>query len=266
MTTGRSSRPPERVRAEREPEPPLPEDVTGRELDPAAREALRGLAAPNALAVARHLVLAGRLVDEDPEQAWQHARAAQRRAGRIGMVREAAGIAAYRAGHFDAALAEFRAARRLTGDPAYLPIMADCERGLGRPERALELAGSAEARELDEGGRVEMLIVAAGARRDLGQAEAAVVALQGPELQARDRARPWQPRLWYAYADALEESGRAAEARLWFERAANADHLGETDADERLADLDGIRFSEEDAAVGGDAGASAAVGNHGERG
>ncbi|PPK92034.1 hypothetical protein CLV92_11878 [Kineococcus xinjiangensis] len=230
------------MRAEREAEPALPEDVTGRELDAEARGALRGLSAQNALTVSRHLVMAGRLVDEDPEAAWQHARAAQRRAGRIGMVREAAGIAAYRAGHFDAALAELRTARRLTGDPTHLPIMADCERGLGRPERALELAASAEARELDEGGRVEMLIVAAGARRDLGQTEAAVVALQGPELQMRERAKPWQPRLWYAYADVLSEMGRAREARQWFERAADADHLGETDADERLAEMDGIRF------------------------
>ena len=103
-----------------------------------------------------------------------------------------------------------------------------------------------------------MLIVAAGARRDLGQSEAAVVALQGPELQQRERAKPWQPRLWYAYADALAEVGRAREARQWFERAADADHLGDTDADERLAEMDGISFSEEDADEAG--------GGTGERG
>ncbi|GAA4966129.1 hypothetical protein [Kineococcus glutinatus] len=242
----RNSRPPEHVRAGRADEPALPDDVTGRELDGEARNALRGLAAPNAVVVARHLVMAGRLLDDDAELAWQHARAAQRRAGRIGMVREAAGLAAYRAGHFDAALAELRAAKRLTGDSSHLPIMADCERGLGRPERALDLARSAEVRMLDEGGQVEMLIVAAGARRDLGQAEAAVVALQSPQLRAEGSQQPWQPRLWYAYADALAEVGRAAEAQRWFERAAASDHLGETDAEERLTAYDGITFLDEE--------------------
>ncbi|MCI3925934.1 tetratricopeptide repeat protein [Paenibacillus sp. TRM 82003] len=194
--------------------------------------------------VARHLVASGRLVDTDPERAWQHALAAQRRGGRIAAVREAAAIAAYKAGHFREALAEFRTVRRMTGDDSYLPLMADCERGLGRPERALDLASTPEVARLEPAAKVEMLIVAAGARADLGQREAAVVALQVPQLRAAGRA-PWRARLWYAYADALIEVGREAEAREWLEKAADADTEGETDAAERLGELDGIVFDEE---------------------
>ncbi|NAZ82796.1 hypothetical protein GTR02_13310 [Kineococcus sp. R8] len=203
------------------------------------RRALQGLSPENANLVARHLVMSGRLVDVDAEAAWQHALAAQRRGGRVAAVREAAAISAYRAGHFREALAELRTARRMTGDDSYLPLMADSERGLGRPERALDLASSPEARRLDEAGRVEMLIVTAGARHDLGQHEAAVVALQVPQLHTDSRA-PWRARLWYAYADALESVGRLDEARTWLERAADADPEGETDAMERLEELDGL--------------------------
>ena len=232
-------------RAPRRVEPPLSDDVTGRELDRAVWAELRSLAKPNAEAVARHLVMAGRLMDEDPEQAYQHALAAQRRAGRVGAVREAAGLAAYAAGHFAEALAELRAARRMTGDNSLLPVMADCERGLGRPERALALAAGPEVASLDPAARVEMLLVASGARRDLGQREAAVQALRGPELQPAAR-RPWSARLFYAYADALLEAGRPADAAEWFSHAVDADDEGQTDAAERLAELHGIRFDEED--------------------
>ena len=208
------------------------------------RRSLSGLPAENVDVVARHLVASGQLVDVDPERAWQHALAAQRRGGRIAAVREAAAIAAYKAGHFREALAEFRTARRMTGDDSYLPLMADCERGLGRPERALDLANSPEAANLDPAAKVEMLIVSAGARHDLGQHDAAVVALQVPQLRTSTRA-PWRARLWYAYADALLTVGREADAREWLEKAAEADTEGETDAAERLSEMDGVVFDEE---------------------
>ncbi|NAZ85409.1 tetratricopeptide repeat protein [Kineococcus indalonis] len=208
------------------------------------RRSLSGLPAESVDLVARHLVASGQLVDVDPERAWQHALAAQRRGGRIAAVREAAAIAAYKAGHFREALAEFRTARRMTGDDSYLPLMADCERGLGRPERALDLASSPETANLEPAAKVEMLIVAAGARHDLGQHDAAVVALQVPQLRAAGRA-PWRARLWYAYADALLTVGREDEAREWLEKAADADTEGETDAAERLSELEGVVFEEE---------------------
>ncbi len=224
--------------------PAIPADITGKELPQEIRRALQGLTADNADIVGKHLVASGRMLDVDAERAWQHALAAQRRGGRIAAVREAAAIAAYKAGHFREALAELRTVRRMTGDDSYLPLMADSERGLGRPERALDLATSPEAANLDVAAKVEMLIVAAGARHDLGQHDAAVVSLQVPQLRTNSRA-PWRARLWYAYADALISVGRQAEAREWLVKAAEADSEGETDASERLDELDGIVFDEE---------------------
>ncbi|WP_461024841.1 serine/threonine-protein kinase [Thalassiella azotivora] len=148
------------------------------------------------------------------------------------MVREATGLAAYRAGEYELALRELRTARRLTGSQEHLPVMADCERGLGRPQRALEVAASPEAATLDRSGRLELLMVAAGARLDLGQADAAVVMLQVPELE-RGRGQV-AARLMSAYADALEAAGRASEARAWLLRAAEQDEDGSTGAAERV--------------------------------
>ncbi|WP_240930167.1 hypothetical protein [Streptomyces coryli] len=193
--------------------------------------------------VARNLVMVARLLDEDPETAYGHAKVALRLASRVGAVREAAGFAAYATGRYQEALAEFRAARRMTGAQHLWPIMADCERGMGRPERAMEMAGADEVQKLDKAGQVEMRIVAAGARRDLGQPDAAVVTLQSPEL-ASNSVQPWTARLRYAYADALLEVGREADAREWFAKALEADHDGATDASDRLAELDGVEFTD----------------------
>lgn len=185
--------------------------------------------------------MAGRLVDEDPETAYLHAKTARRMASRVAIVREGYGVAAYQIGRWAETLAELRAARRLSGREAYLPVLVDCERGLGRPERALDLARSAEVARLDQADRVELRIVESGARRDLEQYDAAVVTLQIPELKDH-RLRPWSARLFYAYADALDAAGRAEEAREWFARAAAADRDGDTDAAERYAELEGLEI------------------------
>jgi hypothetical protein len=216
----------------------VPLEITGDELDPAILAELRSLPPGIGTKVARHLVMAGRVMDEDPETAYQHALAARRVAVRSPIVREAVGLAAYEADRWTEALSELRAARRLSGQEAYLAIMADCERGLERPERALELARSEEAGRLSGADRVELRIVESGARRDMGQFDAAVLALQIPELKS-DRLRPWTARLCYAYADALADAGRE-DALEWFLRAAAADRHGETDAVERAAELGGL--------------------------
>ncbi len=202
---------------------------------------------PDGLAeiVGLHLASAASILPEDPVLALAHAQAASRRAARVAVVREAVGVAAYAAGEFGTALNELRAAARISGSPDYLPMMADCERGLGRPERALALAASPEVKRLDREARIEMLIVESGARRDLGQAEAAVLTLQVGALDSRDGGA-WLARLRYAYADALLGAGRAAQARRWFERAAQADPEQLTDALERIDELDGTLFEEED--------------------
>ncbi|MFI6297561.1 hypothetical protein ACIBEJ_38620 [Nonomuraea sp. NPDC050790] len=227
----------------------MPADVTAEELDQEVRDELRSLPGDLADLVARHLVAAERaLGEDDPDRAYEHTKVGRRFAARIGVVREASGIVAYRAGHFAEALSDLRAARRLTGSDAYLPIMADCERGLGRPERALDLVRSPEAERLDRAGRIELAIVESGARRDLGQHDAAVITLQRvPEL--RDpQPRPWSARLAFAYADALAEAGHGEAATDWFARAMSFDEDGETDAAERYAELTGavIEDLEED--------------------
>jgi tetratricopeptide (TPR) repeat protein len=182
-------------------------------------------------------------MEEDPEKGYAYAQAAKRLAARVGVVREACGIAAYRTGRWAEALAELRAARRMTGRDDYLPIMADCERALGRPDRALALIREANTEGLDRATQIELRIVESGIRRDQGLADAAVLVLQVPEL-TRGRPRPWSARLFYAYADALLAAGRTDEARKAFARAVEADVDGETDAADRLDELDGIEFED----------------------
>nr|WP_245245293.1 tetratricopeptide repeat protein [Streptomyces palmae] len=220
---------------------PIPEDVTGFEIDKDVRQELMSLPKTLADDVARNLVMVARLLDEDPEQAYGYSRVALRLASRVAAVREAAGFASYAVGKYAEALAEFRAARRMTGSAELWPVMADCERGMGRPERALAMAGEPEVQRLDRAGQVEMRLVAAGARRDMGQAEAAVVTLQSSEL-ASHSVQPWTARLRYAYADALLAVGREDEAREWFAKALEADQGGTTNASDRLAELDGVEF------------------------
>ncbi|MFF3054883.1 MULTISPECIES: tetratricopeptide repeat protein [unclassified Streptomyces] len=220
---------------------PIPDDVTGDEIDKDVRQELLSLPKTLAEDVARNLVMVARLIDEDPEQAYAYARIALRLASRVAAVREAAGFAAYATQKYAEALAEFRAAKRMTGSVELWPVMADCERGLGRPERAMAMAGEPEVQKLDKAGQVEMRLVAAGARRDMGQIDAAIVTLQSSEL-ASNAVHPWTPRLRYAYADALLAAGREDEAREWFAKTVEADKDGSTDASDRLAELDGVEF------------------------
>ena len=177
--------------------------------------------------------------EDDLDRSYQYALAARRLAARVGVVRETCGIAAYQAGKWAEALAELRAARRLTGQGSYLPLMADCERALGRLDRALDLVTGPDAQQLDRQSQIELRIVESGIRRDQGFPEAAVVALQIAEL-SDGRQRPGSARLFYAYADALLETGRDEDARYWFGRAAAADTDRETDAADRADELDQI--------------------------
>jgi tetratricopeptide (TPR) repeat protein len=219
--------------------PEIPAGVTPDQLDPEARAELRTLPGDLADAVARRLVAAG--LEEDPARAYRHAQAARRLAARVGIVREASGIAAYHAGEWAEALTELRAARRLTGRGSYLPLMADSERALGRLDRALELVTGPDSRGLDRATTIELRIVESGIRRDQGLPDAAVAALQVPEL-TNGRGGPESARLFYAYADALLDAGREDEALDWFGRAAAADTDGTTDAAERFEELDPAVF------------------------
>jgi len=212
-------------------EPDIPDEITGEELDKSLRAELLSLSAENAKVVARHLACVNLYAEDDPQRAHKHGIAAAHHAGRLAVVRESAGYAAYRAGHYEIALKELRASHRISGDVSMWPVMADCERGLGNPLKALNLAGSAEVKRLAKPEEIEMRIVASGARRDLGEFDAAVVTLTCKEL--KNEEEEWAVRLRYAYADALAAAGRIDEAKKWFAKCAEIDTDEFTDASER---------------------------------
>ena len=216
--------------------PPIAADIEAKQLAPEIRGELTTLDKNTADTVARHLVAAGLLLDEDPEAALAHARAARARSGRIAAVREAVGIAAYHCGDWTQALAELRAARRMGSKSPLLPLIADCERGVGRPERAIELARSPEAAQLTGDDADELRIVAAGARSDLGQHEQALAILSSPQLDKK-RTGQTAARLFYVYAETLLTLGRREEALQWFINATAADVEGLTDAEDRVTEL-----------------------------
>jgi hypothetical protein len=205
----------------RHDDPEIPETVTANQLDKVARAELKTLSKDNADWVARHLVMAGRLIDEDAALAHKHALAAGRRAGRIAVVRETVGITAYALGEFELALRELRTYRRISGRDDELPLMVDCERGIGRPEKALELGRSVPRTSLETPVQVALAIAMSGARLDLGQPEAALTELQIPQLDP-ERAFAWSPALFDAYATVLEDLGRTEEAEQWWQRSDRA--------------------------------------------
>ncbi|WP_297007885.1 tetratricopeptide repeat protein [uncultured Corynebacterium sp.] len=217
-------------------EPDVPADISPKDLDPAIRQELRSLSKDNADKVAGHLIMAASLMDQDSAKALAHARAAKERGGRVSITRETLGIAAYHAGEWKEALTELRAARRMAGGPGLLAVMADCERGLNHPEKAVELGTSEEAAQLDPEQRAELAIVIAGAHHDLGQTEEALLVLE-PETAATDLPEVTALRVTYAYADALAAAGRTDEARTWFTRAGKLDVHGVLDVEDRLNEL-----------------------------
>lgn len=219
------------VRAHHEA-PEVPEDVTPKMLDRVALNELKTLSKENAEGVAKHLVMAARLIEEDPALAHQHAISAARRAGRIGVVRETLAITAYATEDYALALRELRTYRRITGRDDQLPMMVDSERGLGRPERALELGRSVPRSSLPVPVQVELAIAMSGARLDLGDAEAALAELEIAQLDA-STAYSYSPALFAAYGTVLEELGRADEAEVWFARADVAeDALSQSDPED----------------------------------
>jgi hypothetical protein len=218
----------------------VPDEITARDLNAAARNELKTLSKDNAEQVARHLAMAAQLIEEDPALAHEHALAASRSAGRIAVVRETVAITAYATGDFALALRELRTFRRISGRDDQIALMVDSERGVGRPDRALEVGRAVDRAGLPTDVRVELAIAMSGARLDLGEAERALQELDIPELDP-DTAFPWSPGLFAARAAVLEELGRADEAAHWQRRAdVAAAALGESDADSETIEVDEI--------------------------
>lgn len=227
-------------RSDRGRSPDIDEDVTGKELDRPVLREIGSLDEKNQPWVAKHLVMAGRLIQVDPQLAFEHALAASRRGGRIGCVREAVALTAYAAGDYAEALREFRTYRRITGDQQHLAAIVDCERALGRVEKALESAGEADLTELTVAGRVDLALVVSGIHDNLGNYAAAVSALEIPELNPK-KAFSYSPALFSSYADALEASGRGNESGRWRRLALAAEEaLGQGFfAEPEIVDFDG---------------------------
>lgn len=234
---GESGEPDNKSVRPRIPEPPIPDDVTPNDLGRDVRNELKTLTAESQEYVARHLAMAARLIEDEPVTAHEHALCASRRGGRIGVVRETLAITAYRTGDFALALRELRTYRRITGRDDQLPLMVDSERGLGRPDRALELARSVPRGTLPVPVQVELAIAMSGARLDLDQPELALAELEIPQLDP-DVAFSWSPALFSAYATVLEELGRAEEAELWLHRAdVAAAALESSDGDDDIIEV-----------------------------
>ncbi|WP_208085329.1 hypothetical protein [Brevibacterium atlanticum] len=155
--------------------------------------------------VAKHLVAAGSLLDLDPERAHDHAKAAMARAGRVAVVREALGIAAYYVEKYDEAVRELRTHRRISGSNDNIALIADAERGRGKPEKALELLKSSEELELDNDTRTELVIVAAGAKSDLEDIAGARQLIEAEDFTQKPSGA--LVRLMAAYAEVLRIDG-----------------------------------------------------------
>ncbi len=162
--------------------------------------------------------MAAALIEEDAALAHEHALAASRSAGRIAIVRESVAITAYAIGDYALALRELRTYRRISGRDDQIALMVDSERGVGRPDRALETGRAVDRSTLPTEVRVELAIAMSGARLDLGEPERALLELDIPELDPA-RAFEWSPALFAARASVLEELGRDDEASEWRTRA-----------------------------------------------
>ena len=202
--------------------PPIPDEISSKDLPMPIRVQLKTLTEENAEQVARHLVMVGLLIDQDADLALAHAKTAASRAGRIAFIRETLGIAAYRAGDFTLALRELLAHRRATGSNEQIPLIVDSERGLGRPQRALDEGRTVDRTKLDPEVRVNLAIAMSGARLDLEQNDLALAELEIRELDP-SKVFEYSVPLFWAYSDTLEILGRTQEAKKWSDLATRAE-------------------------------------------
>lgn len=178
---------------------------------------------------------AGAFTEEDYEEAIELGEQSKHIALRSGAVRELLGLAYYRAGRWQEAARELSAYRRLAGSTDQNPVLGDCHRALGKPQRALEICAEIDPRQTDPAIVYEAVIVSAGALADLGRLDEAIARLEKLQLQP-DNVEEHHVRAWYALADLLQRKGRFTQAKEWFEAVASADPES-TDATDRIAKL-----------------------------
>ncbi|TGD28211.1 hypothetical protein EB835_17665 [Brevibacterium sp. S22] len=129
------------------------------------------------------------------------------RAGRVAVVREALGIAAYYVEQYDEAVRELRTHRRISGSNDNIALIADAERGRGKPEKALELLQNIEDLDVDNDTRTELVIVAAGAKSDLDDIAGARRLIEAEDFTQKPSGG--LVRLMAAYAEVLRIDGEA---------------------------------------------------------
>ncbi|MDE1654396.1 hypothetical protein ACGUFB_06435 [Actinotignum schaalii] len=191
-------------------DPFIPETVNAQDLAAESRRKLKVLAPAVSENVARHLVYAGSMMDQNPELAYEHAKAAYRHAARIDIVREALGLTSYLTGRYSEALRELRTYRRMTDDYSHVALEADSERGLGRPEKALAFIAEIPLKRLNTATTLELALVTSGARADAGDSEAGLAVLEKIKVENLDEEL--RARVELIKADRLEELGRVEEA------------------------------------------------------
>ncbi|MDQ4142269.1 MAG: tetratricopeptide repeat protein [Actinomycetota bacterium] len=178
---------------------------------------------------------AGAYAEENLDEAIRLGEQAKHMALRSASIRELLGIAYYRAGTWKEAARELSAFRRLSGSTEQNPLIADCYRAMGKPEKSLEITAEIDPRRADPAVVYEGAIVAAGALGDMRRLDDAVAMLERLDLRPNSPAEH-HLRAWYALGDLLERRGRFTQAREWFEAVNDADP-DMTDAAERLARL-----------------------------
>jgi predicted Zn-dependent protease len=143
--------------------------------------------------------------------AAKHAKTAKRLAPQDATVRETLGLAAYRVGDWDTALAELRAYRRMAGDDQHLPVEMDIHRALGRDrdvEKTWELLNEAT---LHPAVWKEGRVVYGAYLLDQGRADEAW------DVTGPDRVGPTNHeadlRVWYVAARAAAMKGEVVTAR-----------------------------------------------------
>lgn len=191
----------------------IPASITWDMLDKEAWSRLSPLPKETAENVARHLVMSAELFDTQPELAHEYARAALKMAWRIDVVREAVALTAYACGKYSEALREVKTARRMSGIEVLKSVEADSERGLGRPEKALEIIKSVKPGDLDRTEQFELALVESSARADLGEYETGLAVIEAALAQVDTDAESFEyGRLLSVKADRLRELGRDEEA------------------------------------------------------
>lgn len=192
-------------------EPKMPKGIEWRMLTTDDRERLRGLSKEHAENIGLHILAAYTLEESNPELALEHAKWVARQASRIDFARETLAFVAYRQGDYKLALREFRTAFRMNGFLDYLPFIADCERGMGEPKKAIEVAASDDAKYLRGEAKAEMFLVYAGALGDLKMWDKAIEIVhtlgRSKGLAGEYRMRAVQAEQYF-----LEEAGRTDEA------------------------------------------------------